>query len=100
MEIALSKNNIPIRLTDERWMHIVETHDDLAGYYYEVLDTIANPDLIIKGHRQEKLAVKRYSKKKNLVSVYNESKPDGFVITAFFTSELKRLKKRGVIWQK
>jgi hypothetical protein len=29
MDIAISKACIPIRLTDERWYHIVENHDDL-----------------------------------------------------------------------
>ncbi len=32
MEIAISVNGVPIRLTDERWSHIVNAHDDLAGY--------------------------------------------------------------------
>jgi hypothetical protein len=31
MDIAISKAGVPIRLTDERWHHIVENHDDLAG---------------------------------------------------------------------
>jgi hypothetical protein len=29
-----------IRLTSERWFHIVEHHDDLAGYYHDVLETV------------------------------------------------------------
>jgi len=33
MDTVKSKNNIPIRLTEERWFHIIENHDDLAGYY-------------------------------------------------------------------
>ena len=37
MDIVKSKNNVPIRLTEERWIHIVENHDDLAGYYEDVL---------------------------------------------------------------
>jgi hypothetical protein len=40
MDIAISKAGVPIRLTDERWYHIVENHDDLAGYYDEVLMTV------------------------------------------------------------
>jgi len=36
VNIAKSKNNVPIRLTEERWFHIVENHDELAGYYDEV----------------------------------------------------------------
>ena len=40
MDIAFSKNSVPIRLTPERWMHIVENHDDVAGYYDDVLGTV------------------------------------------------------------
>ncbi len=32
MDIAISKSGVPIRLTNERWYHIVENHDDLAEY--------------------------------------------------------------------
>lgn len=39
---------VPIRLTDERWVHIVENQDDLAGYYDEVLNTIESPDYVVK----------------------------------------------------
>ncbi len=49
MDIAYSVNNIPIRLTAERWYHIVENHDDVAGHYDDVLLTIESPDFIIRG---------------------------------------------------
>ncbi|MHC1610492.1 MAG: hypothetical protein ACXQTW_02655 [Candidatus Methanospirareceae archaeon] len=29
-----SKNGVPIRLTDERWLHITEEHSEMAGYYF------------------------------------------------------------------
>lgn len=58
MDIAFSRNGVPIRLTDERWFHIVENHDDLAGYYDEVLQTIEDPDLILRGHGGALIAVK------------------------------------------
>ena len=45
MDIAYSINDIPIRLTRERWFHITENHDDLAGYYDDVLHTIEDPDM-------------------------------------------------------
>ena len=32
MEIAYSVDGVPIRLTTERWFHIVENHEDLAGH--------------------------------------------------------------------
>ena len=37
MKIAISRNNVPIRLTEERWFHIVEHHDEMAGYSNDVL---------------------------------------------------------------
>ena len=43
-EIVFSKNGFPIRLPDERWIHIVENHDDLAGHMDDVLEAIENPD--------------------------------------------------------
>ncbi len=51
MEMVRSKNGVPIRLTDERWFHIVENHDEMAGYYDDVLQTVEDPDYIIKGYR-------------------------------------------------
>jgi hypothetical protein len=35
---------------DERWHHIVENHDDLAGYYDDVLITVEDPDFILRGY--------------------------------------------------
>ena len=45
-----SKNNIPIRLTGERWSHIVEEHCELAGMQLDVMQTVAEPDTIREGN--------------------------------------------------
>jgi hypothetical protein len=83
METVLSVNSVPIRLTSERWLHIVENHDDLAGKFHEVLETVAEPDIIIKGREKELMAVK-IETRRALVIVYKEvSENNGFVITAF-----------------
>ena len=85
MEFARSVNGVPIRLTYERWFHIIENHDDLASYFYEVLETVEKPDLIVRGNKGTLKATKHISRKKWLVVVYRElSKADGFVITAYF----------------
>lgn len=98
MEIAYSKNSVPIRLTHERWYHIIENHDDLASYFFEVLETVENPEFIIKGNKGTLKATKNIGKDKWLVVVYREiTKIDGFVITAYFLDK----KPRGeVIWQR
>jgi hypothetical protein len=43
MDVAISKNKVPIRLTQERWYHISTGHPEIADYYYEILETIENP---------------------------------------------------------
>lgn len=84
MEVAYSVNGVPIRLTYERWYHIVENHDELASYFHDVLDTIERPDLVARGNKGSLKASKNMGKRKWLVVIYKElSKRDGFVITAY-----------------
>lgn len=100
MDIVTSKNGVPIRLMDERWFHICENHDDLAGHYDDVLSTIEDPDYIIGGYGEALIALRKMARSKFLAVVYKETgKEDGFVITAFFTSKLK-LEKEVILWQK
>ena len=97
-ELAYSINDVPIRLTYERWFHITENHDDLASYYFEVLEAIENPEFIIRGNKGSLKATKNMGKKKWLVVIYRElRKNDGFVITAYF---LDSKPKGNVIWKR
>ena len=70
--IAVSKNGVPIRLTKERWDHIVRNHDELKGLSDEVLLTVEDPDYIVKGWKNELLAVRKFVGDKYLVVVYKE----------------------------
>jgi hypothetical protein len=98
MDIAISRNGVPIRLTEERWFHIVENHDDLAGHYDDVLDTVENPDFILRGYGGALIALKGAARKTCLAVIYKElSRDDGFVITAYFTS---RISRSLIIWRK
>ncbi len=100
MEAVRSKNGVPIRLTLNRWLHIVEYHDDVAGYHNSVLDAVEDPDAIAHGKTGELLAM-RTIEGRTLVVAYKEiSQHDGFVITAFFTTQPQRIRKRGLVWQK
>src|SRR3989338_9187122 len=101
MEMVLSINSVPIRLTSERWGHIVENHDDLAGQFHEVLEAVAEPDYIVQGEEGELLAVRELIPLA-LVVVYREMPPkNGFIITAFQTSKSDQLTKhRSTIWRK
>ncbi len=97
--IAVSKNGVPIRLTEERWFHIVENHDELAGLSDDVLITVEDPDYIVRGWTDELLAVRKINDK-YLVVVYKELENDGFIITAFITKKVDKVLKRGIVWQK
>lgn len=99
MVVAWSKNNIPIRLPEERWFHITEEHSEMAGYYFEVLETIEEPEAIYEGKFDELIAVREIAKGKYIVAIYKElSSEDGFVIAAFLTRK-KKLDKRRKIWE-
>ncbi|RME49890.1 MAG: hypothetical protein D6796_04130 [Caldilineae bacterium] len=98
MDIVLSIEGVPIRLTAERWFHIVENHDDLAGHYDDVLETVENPELILRGYRGSFIAVRGYGRKRYLAVIYRQvSGEDGFIITAYFTSRIERKK---AIWKR
>ena len=98
MDIAYSVDGVPIRLTVERWFHIVENHDDLAGHYDDILRTIEEPDFILRGYRGTLIAVRGLGRRRYLAVVYRQLSPeDGFVITAYFTS---RVERRKAIWKR
>ena len=40
MDVAFSVNNVPIRLTDERWGHIVGNKPYMSSYYEKVLEAV------------------------------------------------------------
>jgi hypothetical protein len=72
MEIAYSVEGVPIRLTRERWFHIVENHNDLAGYYDDVLKTVEQPELILRGYNASLIAVRGYGRRGYLHVVYRQ----------------------------
>ena len=96
MEIAVSIDGVPIRLTAERWFHVVENHDDVAGHFDNVLATIEEPDFILRGYRNSLIAVRGMGRNRYLNVIYKQiSDDDGFIITAYFTRKVNR---RKAIW--
>lgn len=89
-----------IRLTDERWLHIVEGHPEMAGHLNDVLLAVAAPEMILQGGTDELLATVSTYKNKWLVVVYKEYETDGFILTAYFTLKTNKLLKRKILWQK
>lgn len=81
-------------------MHITEEHSEMAGYYFEVLEAVEEPEAIFAGKTGEFIAVREIEKDKYIVVLYKElGKEDGFVITAFLMRQRKKLERRQKIWE-
>lgn len=97
---VFSINRVIIRLTRERWEHITRHHPEMENLQDEILHTVENPDMIYEGERGEYLAVRKVGKGKFIVVFYKEeSQNDGFIITAFITTE-RTLKGKRLIWKR
>jgi hypothetical protein len=100
MLIVRSQRGIPIRLTDERWEHIIRRHPEVLGLRDAVLETVSDPDMIQEGDFGELLAIRGLSGiGKSVVVVYREGNEDsGFVLTAYVTSRPSA--RRRIKWKR
>lgn len=104
LQKVTSVNANTVRLTTQQWAHITEAHDYMAGNLEKVMETVAEPSQVFQGTLGECLALRLYDNtnitRKTAVVVYRDE-PDGFVITAFFTSRPERIERnRVLIWSK
>lgn len=98
MDIAYSVNRVPIRLTLERWEHIVSNKPYMEPYSEKILDAIEHPTWVLRGYAGSLVAVLTLGRQKYLHVVYREiSRDDGFVITAFVARKVNR---GMIIWPK
>ena len=102
MDIATSKNKVPIRLTAERWQHISIGHPEIASFYYEILETVENPQVIYEGNEGGLIAAsfKYKPSDKFIVVIYKEIDPtDGFIITAYLSNKEQKFDKKKILWR-
>jgi hypothetical protein len=76
----------------------------MAGNLDKIIETIAEPSQIMAGTQGESLAMRDYEStnitRKTAVVVYR-NEPDGFVITAYFTSRPDKTERnRERLWPK
>ena len=96
MEIAYSVNGVPIRLTEERWEHIVNNKPYMESYYERMLDAIEKPTCVLRGYTGSLVAVLSVGRQRYLHVIYKEvSQEDGFIITAFIARKYNR---KLIIW--
>jgi hypothetical protein len=102
MLIITTRSGVPVRLTEERWNHIVSRHPEMLDRREQVLETLADPDMMQQGDFGELLAVRKYGELKLgrfVVVVYREARPDdGFVLTAYLAG--RPSSRRRVIWKR
>lgn len=100
-KITISKNNVPIRFTDERWQHITTGHPEMADYYYEILETVENPEIIYEGNYGGLIAISNNFGNKFIIVIYKEiSDADGFIITAYCSNKIQVFEKKKILWKK
>ena len=98
MDIAYSVNGMPIRLTQERWAHIVDNKPYMRAYYRKVLATIEKPTWVLRGYAGALIAVLTLGRREFLNVVYREiGREDGFVITSFISRKVNR---SNIVWPK
>jgi hypothetical protein len=96
--IVDSVNGVPIRLTDERWGHILDSHPELTSYRETVLDAVENPDYILASRRGALTAVVVLGQKAFLHVFYVEkSRHDGFILSARVVEKVDKAK---IVWRK
>ncbi len=103
MEVVSTQNNVPVRLTDERWRHIESNHPEMQVHRARVLETIEEPDFVQEGDFGVLLAVRQYHQAplagKYVLVAYRElAETDGFVLTAYLTR--RPSSRRRVLWQR
>ena len=87
-----------IRLTGERWQHIVERHPEVKEHLLKIRSTIQKPDLIVQNqyNQVERYYHKYFKSLKNYLIVIIEYKKN-FIITAFISRKIKRGEQ---LWKK
>jgi len=99
----MSVNGVNIRLTDERWEHIVRGHPEMARERERVLQSLESPDVVQAGDFGEFLAARRWPVtslgSKFVVVAYREvNQSDGFVLTAYLARRLSG--SRRIVWKR
>jgi hypothetical protein len=99
LDTVHSINNVPIRLTDERWEHILDGHDEFSyNDMGTILDAVEDPEYILPGYGGTLVAVVVLGKGSYLHVIYREvSASDGFIATAGIRPSMN---KKRILWRR
>ena len=101
MLLVLTYDGRALRLTDERWQHIVTEHPEIAPELNRVIQTLRHPQRVQMGDHGERIASRSISEPPfnghHLVVVnLEEGSRSGFVLTAYRTRRLST--RRITLW--
>ena len=101
-QILVDHQGRPIRLTAERWRHILE-HPEMVEQRFRLAETLADPEVVIATekdsvvHAYHRLYESTPVTRKYMVVAVKILGEDAFILTAYFTSQVK---KGSTIWLK
>jgi hypothetical protein len=106
--IAITREGKRIRLTRKVWTAKLlisrPEFQQRSECPEELQAVIENPDYLVRGDKGELVALRwcdiAPKRPKYLCVVYRKLNGEGFIITAFFTSRLRRFLRREIVWQK
>ena len=96
MQWFVDFQNRKIRLTDERFEHIISDHPEMSDQVDNIKYTLANPDIVIRSRTDSEadLFYRYYSGTpvggKYLCIIVKGIGDDFFILTAYFTDTIKR----------
>lgn len=87
-----------IKLTEERWQHIISGHPVMKKKLSRIVGTLKAPDVIVKSRREENIWLyhKEFKKLPGFVVVIVHH-IRGFIITAYLS---EKIKEGEIIWQR
>ena len=93
-----------IKLTEVQWKHIKSRHKELVGQTNKMIETLNDPDTVFYSNKDDvhhycKLFQKTPVSKKYLLVIVKHINGEGFIITTFFVSKLRR-KDKEIIYGK
>lgn len=95
----VSKLGKKVRLTEIQWTHIKYKHIELDNQISKMISALQEPDFVYYSPLEEnyhyvKLFKETPISEKYLLIIIKHLNQEGFVITGFFVSEIKRKEKR------
>lgn len=101
-EVLQDHKGRKIRLTEERWNHIVG-HPEMVGQRERIVETLHAPDSIVATYSDERVHIyQRFYAQTSVTSKYmlvavKFLEDDAFIVTAFYS---RKVKKGELLWHK